>query len=909
MTILQRHLYNFFKQDKTIKILIVKNYIGGLKAKDVFDYFQIKNRVLAEFKPEEFDDLTSYETELFSILNSFDEYFFSKKQPSLIIPESCLNFRFPNKKLREHFKIEFADILKIEIIQDLCYRKTPVVQNQGEYFFKNGILDIFPINSSEPFRIKLTSDDEVSEIYRFSQFTQRTFGEELEEINIAPALFKLPKTRINEINSDIQYSYFNSLVQNLRAYGFWFLKKDETFSIFDLGEVVFADKFIQNQPPISEVIDIKFETQKNKFQHTKNKIIINELLKGDFVVHQKYGIGIFEGISKENFFGSIRDFVKIRYAGDGEYLLLPIEKLHLIDRYISATGKTPKLDRMGKGGFASRSKKVREKIKTVAEYIAKLSAQKKLIQAPKIEKKDLTPIQKTANFEYTPDQKIAIQEIENEITKKYPMEHLLIGDVGFGKTEVALNIIYLVVQNGFQVAFVVPTSLLAKQHYENLKPRLEILGIKTAQVDRFTKPKRQEIENGEIQFLIGTHSVFNYEFKNLAFLIIDEEHKFGVKQKNMLQMKYPNIHQLSMSATPIPRTLQQTISNLKTVSKLETPPLERIPVKTFVKEYDELIIKQGILRELRRNGQIYFLFNSIANIENYKNILLNIVPNLRILILHSKISPKKMEEEITKFANGDYDLLLSTTIIGAGIHIPNVNTIFINDADRFGIADLHQLRGRVGRGNREAYCYFLVEDFELLTKNAKKRLSALEENSELGSGSTLAMHDLEIRGGGTIYGENQSGQIDDIGLSLYLKILEDEIQKLTIQGAENLKSNFKDIDIRLTVQTYFSDEVIPNEQAKLELYRRITESKNIQEIDEIKNEILDRFGQLDYFAENFFLLVKIRILAEKKGIISISNFEKNISLLFVNDKTISLKSPTKDDDDILLTIFNYLKNL
>jgi transcription-repair coupling factor (superfamily II helicase) len=518
-------------------------------------------------------------------------------------------------------------------------------------------------------------------------------------------------------------------------------------------------------------------------------------------------------------------------------------------------------------------------------------------------------LQKEAGFKYTQDQNVSIKKILENLDSTTPMDHLLIGDVGFGKTEIAINAIFSVIKNGFQVAFVVPTTLLAKQHFSTIQKRFQNFGIEIAHIDKFVKAKErrettQKVKEGKIDLVIGTHTILDFEFHKLALLIIDEEHKFGVKQKTKLQEKYSNIHLLSMSATPIPRTLNQALSKLKTTSRLEQSPKGRIPIKTFLREFDEVILKDAILKELKRDGQVFYIFNSIQDIENKKVEILNVLPHIKILVLHSKISPRIMEVEILRFEKGEYDVLLSTTIIGTGIHIPNVNTMIIDDAEKFGMADLHQLRGRVGRGKNEGFCYFFVEDMSKLRnmENASKRLLALEEHSSLGAGSSLAMHDLEIRGGGNIVGENQSGHIDDIGYSLYVQILEEELKKVTFQGGEEKKQ----IDIQLSIEAFISPLVVSDERAKLEIYRRTTNAKTTDEVEKIQNELKDRFGQLDVHTNQFFDLIKIRILGENIGVKSVSNMQKNISIIFHNGNRDVLVSPTRDDDDILETVLNFL---
>ncbi|MFT7005429.1 MAG: transcription-repair coupling factor (superfamily II helicase), partial [Sulfurimonas sp.] len=393
-------------------------------------------------------------------------------------------------------------------------------------------------------------------------------------------------------------------------------------------------------------------------------------------------------------------------------------------------------------------------------------------------------------------------------------------------------------------------------------------------------------------------------FKNLGVVIIDEEHKFGVKQKEKIKELYHDVHLLSMSATPIPRSLNQALSSIKTMSQLLTPPSERQPVRTFVKEYSEKLIKEVILRELRRGGQVFYVHNSIDHMPIKLGELKAILPDLRVVMLHSKISATQTEKELLKFETGEYDLMIATSIIESGIHMPNVNTMIVDGADRFGIADLHQLRGRVGRGHAEGFAYFIVQNKENLTDEAKKRLLALESNSFLGSGSVLAYHDLEIRGGGNLVGDAQSGHIKNIGYSMYLRMLEDAIKLLS----NTMEKERAKVDIKLTISAFVSDEVVKEDRLRLDIYRRLSQCEEPIEIYEIEEEIIDRFGELDNPTKQFFELMVIKLLSLEKKIKSIMNYGQNITITYFNDSKESIKSASKDDDDIIKAVLFYLRN-
>ncbi|MBR4140918.1 MAG: DEAD/DEAH box helicase, partial [Campylobacter sp.] len=505
------------------------------------------------------------------------------------------------------------------------------------------------------------------------------------------------------------------------------------------------------------------------------------------------------------------------------------------------------------------------------------------------------------------DQEKAVSEIFADLKSGKVMDRLLSGDVGFGKTEVAMNAIFATIKSGYSALFFVPTTLLSSQHYATLSARFKDFDIPVFKFDRFTTTKQKseilkKISEKEPLVCVGTHSLLNVNPANLGLIIIDEEHKFGVKQKEKLKEKSLNSHLLSMSATPIPRSLNMALSKIKTYSTLLTPPLDRQDIRTFVKEYDEKIIKEAILRELRRGGQVFFVHNHIASIEKTKKELLKILPNLRILVLHSKIDAKTTEDEILKFMDKKYDLMLCTSIVESGIHMPSVNTIIIESANKFGIADLHQLRGRVGRSDKQGFCYFLIDDKSELSSDALKRLVALESNSFLGSGSVLAYHDLEIRGGGNLVGEAQSGHIEAIGYSLYLKMLEDEINKLM-----NQKNVASEVELKISVNAFLNSDFIPHDRLRLDIYRRLSKCEDTAGVYEIFGEIEDRFGRADIYTKQFIDLMVIKVLAQNCGIKAISSMDENILITQSNGEKIRLKARTRDDDDVLDEILSYLR--
>ncbi|WP_120924237.1 transcription-repair coupling factor [Helicobacter pylori] len=670
-------------------------------------------------------------------------------------------------------------------------------------------------------------------------------------------------------------------------------------------ECVIAPFVLNFKTPDGIFISLNSFERKKKRQ--KSKLALNELNPGEWVVHDDYGVGVFSQLVQHSVLGSKRDFLEIAYLGEDK-LLLPVENLHLIARYVAQSDSVPVKDRLGKGSFLKLKTKVRAKLLEIAGKIIELAAERNLILGKKMDVHlaELEVFKSHAGFEYTSDQEKAIAEISKDLSSKRVMDRLLSGDVGFGKTEVAMHAIFCAFLNGFQSALVVPTTLLAHQHFETLRARFEKFGVKVARLDRYASEKNKllkAVELGQVDALIGTHAILGAKFKNLGLVVVDEEHKFGVKQKEALKELSKSVHFLSMSATPIPRTLNMALSQIKGISSLKTPPTDRKPSRTFLKEKNDELLKEIIHRELRRNGQIFYIHNHIASISKVKTKLENLIPKLKIAILHSQISANESEEIMLEFAKGNYQVLLCTSIVESGIHLPNANTIIIDNAQNFGLADLHQLRGRVGRGKKEGFCYFLIEDQKSLNEQALKRLLALEKNSYLGSGESIAYHDLEIRGGGNLLGQDQSGHIKNIGYALYTRMLEDAIYELS-GGKKRLE---KSVEIQLGVSAFLNPELIASDSLRLDLYRRLSLCENVDEVGQIHEEIEDRFGKIDDLSAQFLQIITLKILANQLGIIKLSNFNQNITLTYNDEHKESLKAPSKDDNDILETLLKHLR--
>jgi len=773
----------------------------------------------------------------------------------------------------------------------------------------------------------MQSDVLVSDLNSLGFWAIDSFSDYLKEFDsklvkkIDFEIYDAPKEKFKGIEILPEPKVYKDLEVTLN-FDFFELNKSKSITVLSRNEGLFKgyelDGFANVKLEISPLVvnltsNDKIVVSLNKFEKKRrvkrSSLVVDELKVNDYVVHEDYGIGRFLGLEKIKVLGATKEFVVIAYQNDDK-LLLPVEHLNLIDRYIAQNGSMAVLDRLGKANFAKIKEKVREKLFAIASKIVAMAAKRELIAGKILQKEDISYLNfvQDAGFSYTSDQQKAVNDIKDELKSGKVMDRLLSGDVGFGKTEVAMNAIFTCIKSGFSAFFFVPTTLLSSQHYKTLSQRFSKFGIKVFRLDRFSSAKEKSslqkaLKENEPIVCVGTHALLGVKAENLGLIVVDEEHKFGVKQKEQLKEISQHSHILSMSATPIPRSLNMALSKIKTYSILATPPSSRLDVRTSVREWDEKVVKEAIMRELRRGGQTFYIHNHIADIEQTANDLRKILPKLRILILHSKVNAKVTEDEMMKFERGEYDLLLCTSIVESGIHLPNANTIIVENANKFGMADLHQLRGRVGRSDKQAYCYFLVEDKDAISKDALKRLVALEGNSFLGAGSVLAYHDLEIRGGGNIIGEAQSGHIEAIGYSLYLKMLEDEINKLLNQDSAKLDK----IDLKLSVSAFLNQEFIREDRLRLEIYRRLSKCKEVAEVYEIQSELEDRFGKIDTFTKQFLDLIIIKILALKAGIKTISNSEQNILITKNDDEKIRLKSRSKDDDDVLAEILVYLR--
>lgn len=614
-----------------------------------------------------------------------------------------------------------------------------------------------------------------------------------------------------------------------------------------------------------------------------------DLSVGDYVVHSMHGIGKYVGLKTIETEGIHRDYIEIAYAGT-DRLYLPASNLDQLQKYIGNEGDVPRIHKMGGSDWRKVVTKAQKSIDDLADKLVELYAKREITegfaflpdQPWQQEFEDAFP------YEETEDQLQATREIKESMERPTPMDRLLAGDVGFGKTEVAMRAIFKAVVSGKQVAVLVPTTVLAQQHYQTFLNRFNPFGVKVDVLNRFrsTAEKKEVlkgVENGSIDILIGTHSLLNkkVKFKDLGFLVVDEEQRFGVAQKEKWKEWANNIDVLTLSATPIPRTLHMSLVGVREMSVISTPPEDRLPVQTYVVEYDMNLIADAIKRELARGGQVYFVYNRVASINHMGELLEQALPDLRYAIAHGQMTGRQIEEIMTDFYEGHYDVLLSTSIIETGLDIPNANTIIIYDADRLGLSQLYQMRGRVGRSRRRAYAYFMYRPDKMLSEAAEKRLKAIEEFTELGAGFKLAMRDLEIRGAGNLLGSQQHGNIASVGFGMYVSMLEEAIAKA--QNKEVVKEVVPDPAIDLEIDAFIDDAYIKDSARKISVYQRMLQVKNKAQLDDLTDELIDRFGTPTDPVDRLLRIAQIKEQARLLGIKSIVRRESQLIIHWQDD--------------------------
>lgn len=603
-----------------------------------------------------------------------------------------------------------------------------------------------------------------------------------------------------------------------------------------------------------------------------------ELKIGQPVVHLDHGVGRYGGLITLDTGGIKAEYLLLNYANESK-LYVPVTSLHLISRYVGGSDESAPLHKLGNEAWAKSRQKAAEKIRDVAAELLDVYAQREAKKgfAFKYDREEFQQFSATFPFEETYDQEMAINAVISDMCQPKAMDRLVCGDVGFGKTEVAMRAAFLAVMNHKQVAVLVPTTLLAQQHYENFKDRFANLPVNVEVLSRFKTAKEQKqilesLAEGKVDILIGTHKLIqsDVKFNDLGLLIIDEEHRFGVGQKEKIKQLRANIDILTLTATPIPRTLNMAMNGIRDLSIISTPPARRLSIKTFVRQNDDLVVREAILREILRGGQVYYLHNDVASIENTAEKLTALVPEARVIVGHGQMRERELERVMSDFYHQRYNVLVCSTIIETGIDVPTANTIIIERADHFGLAQLHQLRGRVGRSHHQAYTYLLTPPPKMMTKDAERRLDALENLDNLGAGFILATHDLEIRGAGELLGNEQSGQIESIGFSLYMELLDAAVKALKEGREPSLEElTQQQADIELRVPALLPDDYLGDVNMRLSFYKRIAAAESKAELDELKVELIDRFGLLPDATKNLLQITELRLLVEPLNVVRI----------------------------------------
>jgi len=736
-------------------------------------------------------------------------------------------------------------------------------------------------------------NDKDIKIYRMNAKEISPFHENIEAINkfISEKLYLnnyvivyLKDIQVKNFVRELKSSYIITDEEHLELNKVNIIEKTISKGYMMDNYVILTDKELFNYASNKK----KYKT---KFKYASKIKDINKLKVGDYVVHAVNGIGVYQGIKTLKHGDLIKDYIEVSYAGNDK-LYIPVEKIDLISKYSGNEGAVPKINKLGGSDWNKIKARVKDKIHDIADKLLKLYAMREMQQGYAFSKDSELTEKFDNSFEYTEtkDQMLAIKQIKEDMESVHPMDRLLCGDVGYGKTEVAFRAIFKAVMDSKQVLYLCPTTILSNQQYQNALARFRDFPINIGLLNRFTTPKEKKriiegLKDGTIDLVFGTHRLLSDDIKpkDLGLLVIDEEQRFGVTHKERIKEYKNNVDVLTLTATPIPRTLQMSMIGIRSLSLIETPPVDRYPVQTYLLAENNQIIKDAIYKELSRNGQVFLLYNRIETIEQKVSEIQRLVPEARIIFAHGRLSKEELEDRMLAFINHEYDILICTTIIETGIDIPNVNTLIILDAQLFGLSQLYQIRGRVGRSNKIAYAYLMYPANKLLNDIAVKRLNAIKDFTELGSGFSIATRDLSIRGAGDILGSEQAGFIDTVGIDLYLKLLQDEIDRLKgITPKEEIIQNEKPL---LDVSTHISDNYTDDDNLKIEIHKLINTIDSNEKLLEVKENLEDRFGKLDesviiYMYEEWF-----EKLAKEYEVEQVNNTKNSVELVFSENIT------------------------
>lgn len=804
-----------------------------------------------------------FNDKLVTVLDYFKDYILVLDETSELYAKYEFLDKGYEEQLQENLKLELNEILKGR--NHVTFEES-IQKTAG--FVKVGLNNFI--------------DSEMDEIVEFDTQTIQSFEANLDHIADFIRKFLFPQ------HSDgwrivIATDYPERVKEILAERNIFDVEYNESISshgavLTDFKTVILTDRELFNKRN-KEITSQKRSYYKEKPEYIEN---INDIKEGEYVVHSIHGVGIYKGLSQQDIDGQLKDYLTIEYANK-DRLHIPAEQINLLVRYRGSGSIKPKLSRMGGKDWENTKTRVKKEVEQVAYDLLRLYAKRKMQHGIQFLPDTTWQVEMEEAFEYTetPDQMKAINDVKADMESEQPMDRLICGDVGFGKTEVAMRGIFKAITSGKQVAVVVPTTILAFQHYQTMSDRFKPFGVHVELLSRFRSAKEQKetikrLATGECDVVVGTHRLLQegIVFKDLGLVVIDEEHRFGVRHKEKLKQLRENIDIITMSATPIPRTLYMSLSGIKDMSIINTPPKNRLPIKTYVGEWNENMVKNAITHELDREGQVFYLYNRVETIDEFKLQLQKLVPNARIAIGHGQMNEKELEKIIIDFANHEYDILLATTIIENGIDIPNANTMIIHNADKFGLAQLYQLRGRVGRSQRQAYCYCFYTKSKEITKDAVQRLKAIKEFTTLGSGYQIAMRDVEIRGVGNILGTKQHGHMVNVGFDTYCQLLEETVQELQGQAVEKSEPTIVDIN----VTAYIPDEWVGSAEQKMIEYKRLADVKSDVELDYITEEWKDRFAKPPESVENLIKLIRLRLSATDVRISLIRETEDNIRI-------------------------------
>lgn len=865
----------------------------------VIDIYPVsmENPVRLEFFDDEIESIRIFDVNTQLSLKKLDQIYVYPNTDNIIVNST------QNSNVRDFLDSDLTvfngyDELKLgyeETLNEIVeYNISQGLEKDKKYMFS--LEELFPgkyINFVSFDNLNL-SNKKIYDVKDFDNF----FKDKLELNNTLKKYIKNKKTIIVCLDNRYQLTNLEAILDNDNVI---VTNEDE---IFD-NKINLIIKKINDSFECENYIIISsrhiFNTKDKNIKYKSNFRIgtkiknIDKLNPGDYIVHYAHGIGRYLGLTTLNKNGLKKDYLQIEYK-DGDKLYIPVEKIELITKYSSGDGIVPKLNKLNGTEWQKTKLRVKKKVESIAGDLIKLYAERENTQGFAFVKDDKNQLEFENEFEFTPtdDQLKASEEIKHDMERIVPMDRLLCGDVGYGKTEVAFRAIFKAVLSGKQVAFLCPTTILSNQHYKNALERFKNYPINIALLNRFVSAKEttkilEGLKEGKIDVVFGTHKLLNDQisYKDLGLLIIDEEQRFGVKHKERIKQIKSNIDVLTLSATPIPRTLQMSMSGIKNLSVIETPPVDRLPVQTYVLSENNQIIKDAIHKELARQGQVFILYNKINNMDEKIHEIQKLVPEARITSAHGQMDKTDLENIMMAFINKESDVLICTTIIETGIDIPNVNTLIVIDADRFGLSQLYQLRGRVGRSNRIAYCYLMYNKHKILSEVAEKRLKAIKEFTELGSGFAIAKRDLSIRGAGDILGSEQSGFIDSVGIDMFMKLLDDEINRQ--KGIVTPETNESEMLPLIEVTTNISDNYVKEDDLKIYIHKLINNINNIDELNDVQNQLEDRFGKLNediiiYMYEELF-----EKKAKKLGIKDIKQNKNNIEIWLPLDLTNKIK--------------------